>query len=76
MAYRSIKVKDEYRKNPLSFIPGGSTVTIVFEDGLNIVYNKIKSPRKFIKKISEDPAKGKIVVVLVDGKPWKLDWLY
>jgi hypothetical protein len=64
-----IYVKDKYRKNPLSFEPGGHNVTIVYSNGFSQTYDKVKSPKAFISKISDDPKRiSKIVSIVVDGK--------
>jgi len=76
MAFRSIKVADKFRTNPLSLQPGGSDVTVIYDDGFQKIFTKVKYPRKFITKIHQDNTKAKIVAVLVDGKPWQLDWLF
>jgi hypothetical protein len=66
-------VKDEYRKHPLSFQPGGHNVHVVFEDGFEQIYDKVKFPDKFISKIKDSNNRGKkISSVFVDGKSYKL----
>jgi hypothetical protein len=66
-------VKDEYRKHPLSFQPGGHNVHVVFEDGFEQIYDKVKFPDKFISKIKDSNSRGKkISSVFVDGKSYKL----
>ena len=40
------KVKDEFRKNDLSLIPGGIEVRVVYP-GETRVYDKVKSPQAF-----------------------------
>jgi len=68
---KSIVVKDKYRKNPLSLEPGGSSVTVTFSDGFSQTYDKVKNPRAFIAKVSDDPKRQfKIVSITVDGKPF------
>jgi hypothetical protein len=66
-------VKDKYRTNPLSLKPGGHTVSVEFENGDVLSYNKIKSPKAYIKSLNNDEVRGKIVRVVVDGEPL-LDW--
>lgn len=46
-----MKVADEYRTNPLSLKPGGSTVKVVFFDGKVYEYDKIKYPPTYVGKI-------------------------
>lgn len=63
-------VKDKYRTNPLSFQPGGHKVHVIFEDGFEQIYDKVKYPKAFVKKIHGTNKRGvKIVHVYVDGKP-------
>ena len=51
---KSHKVGDEYRTNPLSHQPGGSTVRILFEStGNTRDYDKVKHPMAFIKRCYE-----------------------
>jgi len=64
-----MRVQDKYRTNPLSHQPGGHTVHVVFEDGFEQTYDKVKHPQAFIKHISGSNKRGnKIVHVYVDGK--------
>ena len=60
----SMRVADEFRTNPLSLIPGGSLVTVVFSDGRMLDYDKVKSPKKYVSKI---PQKDDITAVYVNG---------
>ena len=43
-----IIVKDKFRKNELSFIPGGVTVELIYENGSSRVYDKVKNSEAFI----------------------------
>jgi len=61
-------VKDKYRLNPLSLQPGGHTVHVVFEDGFEQIYDKVKYPKPYIKKISKE-SRRKIAKVYVDNDP-------
>ena len=64
-------VKDKFRKNPLSLEPGGHDVTLTYADGFSQTYDKVKNPRAFIAKISDNPKRRfKIVSITVDGKPY------
>lgn len=65
MNEKIIKVKDTYRTNPESHIPGGSVVETFNEEGLRLVYDKIKNPGAYISRIIKDPS---IVKVYVDGE--------
>ena len=59
-----MKVGDEFRTNPLSNKPGGSTVRVTFKDGSWRDYDKVKHPKSFIKKILEIASDVKSAVVL------------
>jgi len=48
-----MKVGDEFRTNPLSNKPGGSTVRVTFKNGSVRDYDKVKHPDSFINKILE-----------------------
>lgn len=62
-------VKDKYRKNPLSFQPGGDEVTVEYSDGFEKTYDKVKYPKKFIEHITnESNTSRKIIAVYVNGK--------
>lgn len=64
-----MRVDDKFRTNPLSHQPGGHTVHVVFEDGFEQVYDKVKHPNAFVKKIHGTNKRGsKIIHVYVDGK--------
>lgn len=64
MKEKVIKVKDNYRTNPESHIPGGSIVETFNEKGIRLVYDKIKNPQAYIRKITKDTS---IIKVYVDG---------
>jgi len=66
-------VGDKYRTNPLSLKPGGHTVSIEFENGDVLRYNKIKNAKAYVKSLNNDEVRGKIVKVVVDGEPL-LNW--
>ena len=59
---------NEMRTNPLSSQPGGSTITVKFEEH-EVIYTKIKNPGAYIRKIQKE--KENIQSILVDGKIWK-----
>jgi hypothetical protein len=65
MGERIIKVLDNYRTNPESHIPGGSVVETFNDKGLRLVYDKIKNPGAYIKRITKDES---IIKVYVDGE--------
>jgi|688.fasta_scaffold380130_3 hypothetical protein len=62
---KEIKVKEEFRTNPLSLQPGGSEVKLFCQDGVVFIYDNIKSPTNYISKVK---FKDEIVRIDVDGK--------
>jgi len=50
-----IKVKDDFRKNDLSLIPGGSEVTTLSKDGRLLVYDKVKNVERYCAALKKDP---------------------
>jgi hypothetical protein len=65
-----LKVTDNYRTNPLSLKPGGSTVKAIHERGKVFVYDKVKNPGAYIKSMNTDARiaeYGSIVEILIDG---------
>lgn len=82
------KVGDDYRTNPLSLKPGGYEVTVNYNSGKFLVYDKVKYPGAYIKHLEESGKNeryGHIVEVKVDNavvwtqaspkgrKPWEID---
>ena len=80
-----LRVTDNYRTNPLSLQPGGSTVKAIHETGKAFVYDKVKSPGAYIKRIVTDSKiaeHGAIVEILIDNvsvwtsgsgrQPWEI----
>ena len=80
-----LHVKDNFRTNPLSLQPGGSTVKAIHETGRVFVYDKVKSPGAYIKRISTDVKTtdhGAIVEILINDvsvwtrgsgrEPWEI----
>ena len=69
-----LRVTDNYRTNPLSLEPGGSTVKAIHEKGKVFVYDKVKNPGAYIKRISTDTKTrdhGAIVEILInDTSVW------
>jgi hypothetical protein len=61
-------VRDEYRTNPLSTRPGGSTVTAVMHNGRMLHYENIKNPAAYIRRASSDP---EVKHFLVNGSIYK-----
>ena len=62
-----IVVNPEFRVNPLSLTPGGSTVTVIEQDGKELVYSNVKNPQAYIDRVLKNnpDVKG----FLVNGKP-------
>lgn len=44
-------VGDEFRTNPESNTPGGSTVTVCYADGQELVYPRIKKTDAYIRTV-------------------------
>jgi hypothetical protein len=64
-----LHVKDNFRTNPLSLKPGGSTVKAIHERGKVFVYDKVKNPGAYIKHMNTDARiaeYGAIVEILID----------
>jgi hypothetical protein len=64
-----VKVTDNYRTNPLSLKPGGSTVKAIHEKGKVFIYDKVKSPGAYIKRINTDSKieeHGAILEILIN----------
>jgi hypothetical protein len=62
----TIHVSDAHRINELSLLPGGDAVEVVYEKGNSRVYDKIKSPRRYVKALLAK-AKNGITHVKVNG---------
>lgn len=59
-----MKIKDEFRTNPLSHLPGGCTVRVTFKNGTHRDYDKVKKPMAFInaiQKVGNDVAECRIL---------------
>jgi hypothetical protein len=46
-----MQVKDQFRKNQLSQLPGGSVVTVYYENKSKLEYDKIKSPKHYVETL-------------------------
>lgn len=64
MAQNKFYVGDEYRKNSLSFKPGGFDVEVFDSRGKSVIYSKIKSPWRFWKQSKENDPTLKFYRVL------------
>lgn len=63
-----LRVSDGYRTNGLSLQPGGYEVTVVYENGKRLIYDKVKKPGSYVKSIALKPtANGEIVEILVNN---------
>jgi len=51
----NFRVGDEFRRNPLSKIPGGSTVVLTDRTGKSRTYDKIKNMGAYVKKALTNP---------------------
>ena len=49
----NIKVNQEFRTNALSLKPGGSTVTVIYDNNIELEYNNIKNPQAYISTITK-----------------------
>lgn len=48
---KKVTVKKEFRVNPLSLTPGGSTVTVIKDDGTHTKYTNVKNPQAYINQV-------------------------
>jgi hypothetical protein len=62
---KTIIVHERFRTNELSLQPGGYSVTAVYSNGTQRVYNNVKNPKAYINSIAKDES---IVKTLVDGE--------
>jgi|GEM_PF-1083314 phosphotransferase system IIB component len=58
---------EEMRTNPLSKIPGGSTIIVTYQNEYQVVYNNIKNIHAYINTIFERTDR-EITEIFVDGK--------
>lgn len=65
---KRLVVTDEFRTNPLGLTPGGSIIEILYKDGRNMVYDKIKSPAAYISKLNL----SEISRIHVNGREFKI----
>lgn len=49
------RVGDDWRTNQMSNVPGGSIVIVEYVDGQRMVYDKIKYPSAYIRRVKSDP---------------------
>lgn len=62
---KTIVVHERFRTNELSLRPGGYTVTVIYSDGSQRIYNNVKNPKAYINSIAKDET---IVKALVDSE--------
>jgi hypothetical protein len=62
----NIKVNQEFRKNALSLKPGGSTVTVVYDNNIELEYNNIKNPQAYINTIAKTDKS--IIGIKINGR--------
>jgi hypothetical protein len=62
---KTIVVHERFRTNELSLRPGGYTVTVIYSDSSQRIYNNVKNPRAYINSIAKDET---IVKALVDSE--------
>lgn len=67
MGNKEYKVGDDHRTNPLSLRPGGSEVKVYLNGEIRI-YDKIKSPVKYISAIAKKIGIQDIHRIEVDGE--------
>lgn len=80
-----LHVNDNYRTNPLSLQPGGSKVKAIHERGKVFVYDKVKRPGAYIKRMNTEvkiAQYGPIVEILINDvsvwtngsgrQPWEI----
>ena len=62
---KPLKVIDSQRNNPLSLQAGGSEIRVLYKDGKNLVYDKVKKPQAYINSVIRD---NNVSEIWVDGK--------
>jgi hypothetical protein len=63
---KTYEPSDAMRLNSLSILPGGSEVTVIF-DNHQVIYKNIKYPDAYIRKITKE--NKEIRCILVDDQP-------
>jgi hypothetical protein len=48
---KSLEVREDFRTNSLSLVPGGVTVVVTKTDGKILEYKNVKSPKKYLAKM-------------------------
>lgn len=62
---KTIIVHERFRTNELSLKPGGYSVTVVYSNGNQRVYNNVKNPSAYTESIVKNAS---VVKTLVDGE--------
>jgi hypothetical protein len=66
---KTVVVRDRYRTNELSLIPGGHRVTVLHKKGASRVYENVKNPNIYCQSIIKNT---NVVEIHVDEEPfWK-----
>ena len=47
-------MQNKYVKNPLSLVPGGHTVELVFANGRIERHDRVKNPKKYVEAVLKD----------------------
>ena len=50
------KVRQRFRTNDMSYMPGGCTVTVEMKNGQVLEYDNIKYPNRYINKVIKEDA--------------------
>lgn len=56
----TIKVKDEFRKSELSVEPGGTEIRVIYSNGRDVIYDRVKNTTAYCNKIKADPNSSEI----------------
>jgi hypothetical protein len=63
---KTTQVSDQFRTNELSLVPGGSRVTLFYNNGDSKVYDKVKNPNSYCSAVLKKSA-DTIFKIEVDG---------
>jgi len=69
MSKNEYQVEDRYRTNPLSHEPGGAVVKIHYDTEIK-VYDKVKSPKKYLASVAHKINVAGIRKIEVNGEPF------
>tara|TARA_B110000879_G_scaffold178672_1_gene234079 strand:+ start:2462 stop:2698 length:237 start_codon:yes stop_codon:yes gene_type:complete len=68
MLHNKFYIKDEFRKNPKSLIPGGWDVEVEFKSGEIRIYSNIKDTERYANYIITKDPSVKLVKVIGHSK--------